>query len=207
MPRPVNPKAHRARPRELALVACRAQRDLGRVGARSSGMRRLSLFVAALSLTPVASSSWVTFQTDGVRIRHPSSWHATSRPLTPVTSPLQLMAVASFAFPENPRANGCRPVGTLARKQPAGVVLLFTDYGDWPPGQLPAEARGPPLRTRRTSSFTRSKATSALGAATSFASERLGGTFRSSSPSAAEPGPQCAAPSFASSIASAPRRR
>lgn len=78
---------------------------------------------------PATSSGWITFSTDGVRIQHPIGWYATARPLTPVASPRQLMAVASFAFPADTRPNGCRPAGTLARKQPSGTVIFVIDYG------------------------------------------------------------------------------
>ncbi len=105
------------------------------------------LAIAALSLiallgvvSPAApqsasSSAWITFRTDGVRIQHPPNWHATARPLTPVSSPRQLMAVASFPFPAETRPNGCRPEGTLARKQPSGAVIFFIDYGTFNPSR------------------------------------------------------------------------
>ena len=92
---------------------------------------------AVLTLTAAGSSSWVTFRTDGVRIRHPSNWNATARPLTPVTSPEQVLAVASFAFPEDPRPNGCRPAGTLAKKQPSGAVIFVIEYGADNPSAFP----------------------------------------------------------------------
>ena len=69
------------------------------------------LAIAALSLVAplgvassaapqsASSSAWLTFSTDGVRIQHPPNWHATVPPLTPVASPRQLMAVASFRSP------------------------------------------------------------------------------------------------------------
>jgi hypothetical protein len=94
--------------------------------------------IAALVFTGAAAASgWVTFRIDGVRVRHPADWSATARQLTPVTSPRQLLAVASFPFSENPRSNGCRPAGTLREKQPAGVVLFVIEYGEDNPSAFP----------------------------------------------------------------------
>jgi len=56
-------------------------------------------------------------------------------------SPYQLLAVASFAFPEDPRPNGCRPAGTLAKKQPSGAVIFVIEYGQIPPGHFPTGVR------------------------------------------------------------------
>jgi hypothetical protein len=92
---------------------------------------------AVLALMAAGSSSWATFRADGVRIRHPAHWNATARPLTPVTSPEQVLAVASFAFPEDPRPNGCRPAGTLVKKQPSGAVVFVIEYGADDPSAFP----------------------------------------------------------------------
>jgi hypothetical protein len=93
-------------------------------------VKLLGLTAAVLVLIQAGSSGWVTFRTDGVRIRHPADWYATTRPLTPVTSPETILSVASFAFPEDPRWNGCRPAGTLAAKQPSGAVIFVIEYGE-----------------------------------------------------------------------------
>jgi hypothetical protein len=45
------------------------------------------------------------------------------------------MAVASFPFPTDTRPNGCRPAGTLARKQPSGAVIFVIDYGTLNPSR------------------------------------------------------------------------
>jgi hypothetical protein len=111
--------------------------DLDAVVVRRSRVSLLGLVAAALALTAAGSSGWVTFRTDGVRIRHPSGWNATARPLTPVTSPEQVLAVASFAFPKALRPNGCRPAGTLAEKQPSGAVIFVIEYGADNPNAFP----------------------------------------------------------------------
>jgi hypothetical protein len=98
--------------------------------------------VAGVLAPPAArSSNSDTFRTEGVRIRHPSTWYATARPLTPVTYPAQVLAVASFALPEKPRANGCRPAGALVGRQPAGAIIFVIEYGVIPPGHFRMNAR------------------------------------------------------------------
>lgn len=104
-------------------------------------MKLLGLIVAVLALTGADVSSWVTFNTGGVQIRHPSGWHATARPLTAVAEPKQILSVASFAFPTNRRSNGCRPTGTLVRKQPSGAVIFIIEYQRVPPGHFLTDKR------------------------------------------------------------------
>jgi hypothetical protein len=82
------------------------------------------------SRAPASSpSSWPTFRTDRVSVRYPGSWFATVRPLTPVTGPGQLLAIASYPFPKEPRPNGCEPAGTLAKMPSDGALIFVWYYG------------------------------------------------------------------------------
>jgi len=103
--------------------------DLLKVGARTSEVRLLGLALALLALTAAGPPTWATFRKDAVSIRYPPGWHATGRRLTPVSYPWQLFAVASYPFPTDARPNGCRPAGTLARRQPVGAVIFVIEYG------------------------------------------------------------------------------
>ena len=85
--------------------------------------------VAVLLASGCASSSLKTFRDDGVSVRYPAEWHATRRPLTPVTSPVQVLAVASYALPQgNAGADGCSPKEALDRLPPNGVFLFGWEY-------------------------------------------------------------------------------
>ena len=129
------------------------------------------LFAAALLgvllAAGCASSSSKTFRDDGVSVRYPSDWHATRRALTPVTSPVQVLAVASYGFPRgNAGADGCSPKEALDRLPPNGVFLFGWEYdrpalagvqrSDFPPrpdhfelkGPTGFECLGPKLRRR-----------------------------------------------------------
>ena len=86
--------------------------------------------VTALALTGAGPAKWPIFQTDGVSVRYPSGWHATSRPLTPVTYPPQVLAVASFPLPREPQTigNNCGPAATLARMPTTGALILVLEH-------------------------------------------------------------------------------
>jgi hypothetical protein len=85
--------------------------------------------LAVLLASGCASSSSKTFRDDGVTVRYPSSWHATRRTLTPVTSPVQVLAVASYALPRgNAGAEGCSPKEALDQLPPDGVFLFGWEY-------------------------------------------------------------------------------
>jgi hypothetical protein len=92
--------------------------------------RVLVLVCLVLSLAlGCASSSWKTFRNDGVTVRYPSNWHATRWRLTPVTSPVQVLAVASYALPRGKAgADGCSPKEALDRLPPSGVFLFGWEY-------------------------------------------------------------------------------
>ena len=116
------------------------------------------LFAAALLgvllATGCASSSSKTFRDEGVSVRYPSNWHATRRALTPVTSPVQVLAVASYRLPRgNTGAEGCSPKEALDRLPPNGVFLFGWEYdrpalagvqrSDFPPRPDHFELKGP----------------------------------------------------------------
>ena len=100
-----------------------------KVGVRTSGVRLLGLALALLVLTAASPPTWATFRKDAISVRYPPGWHATARRLTPVSYPWQVLAVASYPFPKDARPNGCRPAGTLAKRQPSGALIFVIEYG------------------------------------------------------------------------------
>jgi hypothetical protein len=102
-------------------------------------MRVMVLALGTTALFFGGGAGWNTFRANGAAIKYPDHWHATSRALTPVTSPSQLVAVTSFSIPPNPAADGCRPTGVLARMQPRGAFVYVIEYAgdirksDFPP--------------------------------------------------------------------------
>jgi len=106
----------------------------------------LALSAAVVFGSTAVATNWDLFKTDGVRIQHPADWYATADPPTPVTYPKQVLVATSFPLPKNAVANGCRPTGLLARKQPDGAVIFVIEYGDpgawkWPKGYAPFPVR------------------------------------------------------------------
>src|SRR5712691_11697903 len=103
-------------------------------------VRFLVLVLGALALTGASPSKWLTFRTHGISVRYPPGWHATARPLPPVTYLPQVLAVASFPFPREAQTVGssCGPAGTLAKMPPIGALIFVIGYGggrasDFPP--------------------------------------------------------------------------
>jgi len=102
-------------------------------------VRFLAVLIGVLAIAATNSPGWQAFHTNGAEVRYPPSWHATTRPLTSVTSPSELVAVASFAFPKRIVSDGCQPTGTLAKMQPAGALIYAIEYAsvvrktDFPP--------------------------------------------------------------------------
>jgi hypothetical protein len=93
--------------------------------------RLLVVAGAALLLGTSCSSSeaWKTFRDQGISVNYPANWYATRRPLTPVTSPIQVLAVASYRLPAgNEGANGCSPKEALDRLPSSGVFLFGWEY-------------------------------------------------------------------------------
>ena len=63
-------------------------------------------------------------------MRYPRGWHATSARLTPVTGPVQVLAVASYLLPHDDRgADGCEPKEALDRLPPGGAFIFGWEYG------------------------------------------------------------------------------
>ena len=90
-------------------------------------MRLLALLVSGLALT---GASWDTFRAQGISVRYPPAWFATARHLTPVTSPPQILAVASYRLPRGSGgANGCQPTEALDRMPPTGAFIFGWEYG------------------------------------------------------------------------------
>ena len=88
-----------------------------------------------------ASASSKTFRDDGVSVRYPSNWHATHRALTPVTSPVQVLAVASYALPQGKAgADGCSPKEALDRLPPNGDLPLRLGVRPARAGRCPERA-------------------------------------------------------------------
>jgi hypothetical protein len=104
-------------------------------------MRRLPLLaLSVLVLTTACSSSWNTFRANGLSIRYPKGWSASSHRLTPVTSPPQVLAIGSYTLPDGSRgANGCQPKEALDRMPSSGVFIFGWEYSggvtglDFPP--------------------------------------------------------------------------
>jgi hypothetical protein len=93
-------------------------------------VRKALWCVAVLALAGCASStSWKTFRDRGVSVRIPAGWDATRRPLTPVTSPVQVLAVASYRLPRGKDgADGCSPKEALDRLPAKGVFVFGWEY-------------------------------------------------------------------------------
>jgi hypothetical protein len=84
---------------------------------------------AALAVGCASSEHLKTFRDDRVSVRYPSDWDATRRRLTPVTSPVQVLAVASYRLPHgNRRAYGCSPKEALDHIPSSGVFIFGWEY-------------------------------------------------------------------------------
>jgi hypothetical protein len=85
------------------------------------------------------------FRADGVSVRYPDGWDATSRPLTPVTDPVQVLAVASYPLPRDDRgADGCMPKRALDRLPRSGAFIFGWEVTGRPeavPGSFPIQPR------------------------------------------------------------------
>jgi hypothetical protein len=93
----------------------------------------------ALALAGCGSSGWRTWHGRGVSVRIPPGWHATSTHLSPVTWPVQFLAVASYPLPRSAAgSDGCEPAG-VGRLPADGAFIYGWEYvGD---------AEGPPRKT------------------------------------------------------------
>jgi hypothetical protein len=92
-------------------------------------MRVLVLFVTAVMLAGCGASGWQTWQGRGVSGGIPRGWHATGARLTPVTWPVQFLAVASYPLPAGARgADGCEPKAEVDRLPADGAFLFGWEY-------------------------------------------------------------------------------
>ncbi len=93
-------------------------------------MRLLAVALGALALAATAPPSWRTFRGEGISIRYPPGWFATARPLTPVTSPQQVLAIASYPLPRGSAgADGCAPKEALDGLPLTGAFIFGWEYG------------------------------------------------------------------------------
>ena len=89
-------------------------------------MLGVAVLAAGCSSSPKLSHS---FRADGVSVRYPNGWDATSRPLTPVTDPTQLLAVGSYRLPRNKTgADGCMPKEALDRMPSSGAFIFGWEF-------------------------------------------------------------------------------
>jgi len=87
----------------------------------------LAAAVAAAAWT--APPGWRTFHDRGVTLRYPPAWHATTTPLTHVTDPVQVVAIASYPLPKNNHGDdGCEPKEALDHLPPTGALLFGWEY-------------------------------------------------------------------------------
>ncbi len=77
-----------------------------------------------------AGANWRTFHARGITVHYPPGWFATATRLTPVTSPPQILAVASYRLPpDSGGADGCQPKAALDRLPPTGAFIFGWEYG------------------------------------------------------------------------------
>jgi hypothetical protein len=106
------------------------------------------VIAAALTASVASGSEWVTFRAHGVSVRHPPSWHATARQLTPVDDPPQVLALASYRLPTDyTGANGCQPKEALERMPPTGAFIFGWEYSQ--PSARGIRVRDFPPRPKR----------------------------------------------------------
>jgi hypothetical protein len=110
-------------------------------------VRVLALLTAALLLTGCGASGSRTWHGRGVSVRIPQGWHATRARLTPVTWPVQFLAVASYPLPRDDRgADGCEPKAAVDRLPSAGAFIFGWEYAGTANG--PIRKRDFPPRPR-----------------------------------------------------------
>lgn len=85
------------------------------------------LALTSLALA-AATQPWHTFEAKGVQLRRPPGWDATSRRLTNVTYPPQLLAIASYPLRRPPAPDGCAPVSALVQMPPDGALIVVLEY-------------------------------------------------------------------------------
>jgi hypothetical protein len=86
--------------------------------------------MASFALLAGPPPHWRSFDSNGVSYRYPPGWVATAASLTAVTSPQQIIALASFPFPTNVAgADGCEPKEALDRMPANGTFIFGWEYG------------------------------------------------------------------------------
>lgn len=92
-------------------------------------MRAVALAVAVLALAGCGGSGWRVWHGRGVSLQVPPGWYATSAQLTPVTWPVQFLAVASYPLPQGDGgADGCEPRSAVERLPANGAFLYGWEY-------------------------------------------------------------------------------
>jgi hypothetical protein len=87
-------------------------------------------FAAAFLLVWASPAGWRTFHAGGVWFRYPPGWVATRAPLTAVTSPKQVIALASYRFAADVAlADGCEPKEAIDLLPANGVFIYGWEYG------------------------------------------------------------------------------
>jgi hypothetical protein len=100
-------------------------------------MKLVALATSALTLVGGVPPAWHSYRADRISIRYPPGWTATVHSLTPVTSPAQLLAIASFPLPRTDRgADGCEPKAARDRMPAGGAFIFGWDYGQLPTLEL-----------------------------------------------------------------------
>lgn len=100
-------------------------------------MRLIALLAAALALAGGGTSGWRTWHGHNLSVRIPPGWHATRARLTPVTWPVQFLAVASYPLPHGDRgADGCEPKSAVDRLPADGAFLFGWEYVGAPDGPI-----------------------------------------------------------------------
>jgi hypothetical protein len=98
---------------------------------RSLGMRLLLLIGVAVLAASCSSSPKLsqTFRANGVSLRYPTGWDAAEAPLTPVTDPVQVLAIGSYPLPHGfGGADGCMPKEALDRLPPSGAFVFGWEF-------------------------------------------------------------------------------
>jgi hypothetical protein len=79
-------------------------------------------------LTGASPPNWLTFRKDGLSLRYPPGWHATTRRLTAVISPPLRFAIASYPLRQKSPGSTCQPTRALAEMPPNGAFIYAMEY-------------------------------------------------------------------------------
>lgn len=93
-------------------------------------MRFLAVALSVVAVVGITPTNWHTFHANRIRVRYPLGWFATARPLTAVTGPRQILAVASYRFrPDIAHADGCEPKEAFDRLPLRGAFIFGWEAG------------------------------------------------------------------------------